>query len=114
MSNFLLTLSVFLLSAHAAYSEEENLFEANHPNMAAMLGIEDTEWQEIQSLTAKKLDYCLWKVEKSPNSLVGAYMQSEPCVEKPTSGPVFFFGKSDDGWFEISEMSAWRDRTSGA
>ena len=87
--------------------DQLRLLKPNEEKLHEKLGITQQDWIEICSLIKAKKNYDLIYVEKQMHGYIGAWMskRSEP---NPTHGPIYFYNKHNDKWYEIEEMSSWK------
>ncbi len=98
---------IFLASNYIFAGDNVNLFKPNEANLHEKLGISKQDLDEIRSLIKAKENYDVFYVEKQAHGYIGAWM-ARKSERKPTHGPVFFYNKHNDKWYELEEMSAWK------
>ncbi|MGV7224644.1 MAG: hypothetical protein ACQ9MH_24400 [Nitrospinales bacterium] len=98
---------IFLASNYLFAGDSINLFKPTKKNLHEKLGISHQDWIEIHSLIEAKNNYDLIYIEKQAHGYIGAWM-SKKAEGKSTHGPVFFYNKHNDKWYELEEMSSWK------
>jgi hypothetical protein len=107
--SYTILLIVLLLTTNTLFAGDRlNLFKPNEENLHEKLGISQQDWIEIHSLIKAKKNYEIVYIEKQVHGYIGAWM-SKKSERKSTHGPVFFFNKHNDKWYELGEMSSWED-----